>query len=82
MKKTTALWIITLIICVVALFNAFYDGRTLKAKRLADTITVQEADFLNQELNRRYADDCTIERTWYGFKCVEFKTGKIYKIYM
>ena len=82
MKKTTALWIIALIICVVALFNAFYDGRTRKAARLADSITQAEVNFLNQELNRRYADDCTIERTWYGFRCIEFKTGKIYKIYM
>ncbi|MDD3095809.1 MAG: hypothetical protein PHD63_06160 [Candidatus Marinimicrobia bacterium] len=82
MKKITVLWIIILLVCTAAFWNAVYDGRTRKANHRTQQITDAEVDFLNQELNRRYADDCTIERTWYGFKCVEFKTGKIYKIYM
>jgi len=82
MKKITVLWIIILLVCTAAFWSAVYDGRARKAARQANSITQAEVDYLNKELNRRYADDCTIERTWYGFKCVEFKTGKIYKIYM
>lgn len=44
-------------------------------------VTQAEINFINRDLNRRAADDCKLERTLYGFKCTEFKSNKIYRIF-
>lgn len=76
------LWIVALLIIVIVFINAIYDGRARKAARLANTITAQEADFLTHELKRRCAGDCELIRTWYGFRCIEMESGRVFKIYM
>lgn len=85
-EKFNILWIIALLFVSVLLVAHCYEGRKLKAE-LADqqiimNLTQYEIDRLNQELDARYADDCKVERTWYGFRCTEIKTGKVYRVYL
>jgi hypothetical protein len=45
-------------------------------------LTADEQVYLTKELKRRCADDCVLTRTFYGFRCEELKTGKVFKIKM
>jgi len=78
--------IATTFLCVSALFflvifgaislNQFFMG---KANYISQ-ITESEAKFVERELIRRAADDCTLTRAEYGWRCEEIKTGKIFKV--
>lgn len=83
MKKLFDLIFVVVIIgLAILLFNHWKEGRTFKAEINQLRMTKGESNYIMKELDRRCADDCALTRTWYGFKCREFKTGKIFKVYM
>jgi len=43
-------------------------------------LTADEQMRIMQELKRRSAGDCALEPTDYGWKCVEMRTGKVFKV--
>ena len=81
-KVPTILSIIAFIFLAVLLFSHQYERRQLSAEIHALDLSQREINVLNDELNRRMAEDCKIERTFYGFRCTEFKTGKVYRVYL
>ena len=83
MKKLFDL-IFVVVIIGIGLLLVFHwiEGRKLKAEINQLHMTKGESKFVMEELDRSCADDCALTRTWYGFKCREFKTGKIFKVYM
>lgn len=83
--KYAAIGVVLFILIIVLLH--FWQRHEMK-RELAElqeisalALTQQEIDLINEDLNRRNALDCKIERTWYGFACREFKTGKLYRVY-
>lgn len=85
-EKFRLLWIVALVLLCALLMSRCYEGRQLKAEVAQQQIIMQlnqaEIDRLNSELEARNADDCKIERTWYGFRCTEFKSGKVFRVIM
>lgn len=89
-KINIVLVFVTLLFLVVMAARC-YEGRKLKAE-IAEQQTIMklnqyEIDRLNEELNARCANDCVLERTWYGFTCREFKADengkrKIFRVFM
>lgn len=45
-------------------------------------ISQADVDFINQNLKKRNANDCCLERTEYGYKCKELVSKKLFKIKM
>jgi hypothetical protein len=57
------------------------ERRAFRAELNSLHISKREANFINAELNKRNAGDCTVTREWYGFRCVE-KSGKVFRVYL
>lgn len=88
MERTiNILTIIFVAVALVAGLSHFVQRQRLSAEiagfeRIsALQVTPAEIDFINRNLNRRAAGDCKLERTLYGFKCIEFKSGKTFRIF-
>lgn len=73
-------------VAVVAVLVSLLVLMAMTAQRndrlVDDYMTKQEENILRAELTMRRAGDCVLERTEYGFRAKEIKTGKIYKIKM
>ena len=74
--KLPILWILVIIMLLGIVIHSVADGRNKKGWSLSK----EEVAFLNAELDRRCAGDCTLTREWYGFKCVT-PDGKVYRVY-
>jgi len=81
--------IMTVVFALVVLAAVFLHScqrQRLKAEisemQTIPRITQSEIFLLNKALDARKADDCKLERTWYGFRCVEFKTGKVFRVFI
>jgi hypothetical protein len=85
-EKFKMLAVFALLFLLILFFLRVYEGRQFRAEVAEQQNLMQlnqhEIDRLNEELSARYADDCKVERTWYGFRCTEFKTGKVFKVVM
>ncbi len=74
--KMPILWILVIIMLLGIFIHSVADGRNKKGWSLSK----EEVAFLNAELDRRCAGDCTLTRELYGFRCVT-SDGKVYRVY-
>ena len=62
-----------------SVIDRLYDEATLSDVQSAK-ISQGEEDYILAELKRRAADDCVLTPTSYGWRCKEYKTGRVFKI--
>ena len=74
--KLPILWILVIIMLLGIFIHSVADGRNKKGWSLSK----EEVAFLNAELDRRCAGDCTLTRELYGFRCVT-SDGKVYRVF-
>ena len=74
--KMPILWILVIIVLLGIFIHSTVDGRNKRGWSLSK----EEVAFLNHELDRRCAGDCTLTREWYGFRCVT-SDGKVYRVF-
>jgi len=74
--KLPILWILVIIMLLWIFIHSVADGRNKKGWSLSK----EEVAFLNAELDRRCAGDCTLTRELYGFRCVT-SDGKVYRVF-
>jgi len=74
--KMPILWILVIIMLLGIFIHSVADGRNKKGWSLSK----EEVAFLNAELDRRCAGDCTLTRELYGFRCVT-SDGKVYRVF-
>lgn len=75
-------WVLILFM-LAAIFLHSYESRALKAdiEAFPEVITEEEADYINAELDNRNAGNCEVEPVWYGWRCVEINTGRVFHVY-
>ena len=74
--KLPILWILVIIMLLGIFIHSVADGRNKKGWSLSK----EEVAFLNAELDRRCAGDCTLTRELYGVRCVT-SDGKVYRVF-
>lgn len=78
-KTPEILAIVALLFVFVLVVAHWQQSRAFKAEIAEYRLSQKEIMLINDNLNRRNVDDCELERTWYGFKCVD-REGKVYRI--
>ena len=77
MKDKLPILCILVIIMLLGIFiHSVADGLNKKGWSLSK----EEVAFINHELDRRCAGDCTLTRELYGFRCVT-SDGKVYRVF-
>lgn len=81
--KSNILWAIAVIGLMSFFVANCLEGRKLKAEVQAQAeltrYTQSEIDLIMTRLDG-LADDCVVNREWYGFSCKEIKSGKVFKV--
>jgi hypothetical protein len=65
---------------IVALLAMMFSNAKRNDKYVDNYITAYEQELITSDLQSRSAGDCVLERTGYGFKATELKTGKVFKV--
>ena len=74
--KLPILWILVIIMLLGIFIHSFADGRNKRGWSLSQ----EEINLINFELDKRSVGDCVLTREWYGFRCVD-KDGKVYRVF-
>lgn len=73
----SGIFMVSIVVSVLVLMA----GNARRNDRLVDSyITEYEQKLITADLQSRSAGDCVLERTGYGFKATELKTGKVFKV--